>query len=174
MNPNSTTRKLKFITSITAYMTTKSARNILKSNQTRSFGPKAMWSDDKTFWSIIFLITTESNTFLSRKKKKQWTGVITTLKHTINFMHVYGIIWGGKKLTKFYFLYFFPTKNTYIYSYRAHLSKIFFTRRFHNKSNSHDTVTSCLLAMQNIYKKKRVMNMCNKRRYPQVYLLINK
>ena len=71
------------------------------------------------------------------------------LQFCVNFMYLYGIIWRGKKLTKFY-LSFFPTKNTYIYSYRAHLSKIFFTWRFHNISNSHDTVTSCLLAMQNI------------------------
>ena len=76
------------------------------------------------------------------------------LQFCVNFVYVYGIIWGGKKLTKFY-LSFFPTKNAYIYSYRAHLSKIFFTRRFHNISNSHDTVTSCLLAIQNIYIKKK-------------------
>ena len=147
----------------------------IKSNQTRSLGPKAMWPDDKTFWSIIFLITTKSNTFLSRKKKKkamEWSqnhfeaynstyqilfvyNITLTwhldqghLQFCVNFMYVYGIIRRRKKLTKFY-LSFFPTKHTYIYSYRAHLSKIFFTWRFHNISNSHNTITSCLLAMQN-------------------------
>ena len=170
----------------------------IKSNQTRSLGPKAMWPDDKTFWSIIFLITTKSNTFLSRKKKKEameWSqnhfeaynstdqtlfvyNITLTwhldqghLQFCVNFMYVYGIIWGGKNSQSFTCL-FSPLKILTFIHIGLTLAKSSSREGF----ITYPTVTTLLpvACLQCKTYKKRFMTICNKRRYPNVYLLKKK